>query len=260
MIINKPDSSSTKLCQLTQQQEIDLIQCSKTDENAMEQLILLSKDLIGIISKKFHKSNIDLRDLYQQGVLGIMKAVETFDPKIKARFSTYSRWWIMAKMQEFYLANTRAFSIPVSVSQSLNTIQNSRAFLEKDGYAASSKDVANHSNITHDKYDKLMSYVYYPETIPLCDFESEQPSQQFPDNERDTPAEHCARQDSINRVRYALSKLSERERKILIMRHGINGGEPKTLQETGRSIGLSYEGVRKMQQIAEEKVHSIILH
>lgn len=242
--------SAADISLLTLEDERALIAHAKNDEKFMTILIAKMSKILRLISKNYFKNGIDIRDLMQQGVVGIMKAVAGYDEKAGFRFSTYARWWILSGMQEFYLGNSRAFSVPLAISQHLNRLLSKTEELASEAITV---DVAAECGMTPRKHKEVMRCVYHPEEIDYSDT-----NRSYADNEHSDPYESCAKQDSIKRLGYAMNALPDIQRRILTYRFGLNGCEEKTLQETGKYVGLSHERVRQLEIAAMKRLHRIV--
>lgn len=266
MTNEKPKS----LSDLTAEEENILVEQAKTDTSKMEQVIAGLTNVMAIISKPYNRQGIDLRDLYQQSVLGIHRAVAGFDPSRGYRFSTYARWWILSCMQTFYLGNTRAFTIPASESGKLNDIAAEENRLEELGLPIDDVGIANACNISGRNLEIARRCINYPESLHnhngvrrgpqalILMSEADNLGDILPDNERDNPDERYARVDMIDRTRYAISCLSDIEKAVISMRWGLNGSEEKTLTQTGQAVNLSYERVRQIEIAGMRKIRSIV--
>lgn len=254
---NETNNTGEKIIShLSREEEVLLIEEAKTNPEKMAELIVLLKNVIGVAANEFNKSGIDVRDLYQQGVLGIHRAVHDFDPSKGYRFSTYSRWWVWFNMQKYYLRNSRAFAIPLSESQKLNQIMQHTNPAEFNDLGAQ-RLIAEKCGMSLDKYLITMRCVCRPEPIDYTDSD-EHSSYQYADNEKDAPSISCLRKDDIERVKYAVDCLPDIQKRILSLRFGLGDSDEKTLQETGVCVNLSYERVRQLEKQALATLRRIV--
>jgi RNA polymerase primary sigma factor len=176
------------------------------DQTAREELILSNQPLVFFIAKKYHTPGLPLKDLVQEGNIGLMKATENFDPT-KGRFGTYAFWWVKAHILKAIEKNWLV-------------------------HVPSWRQEANR----HDKED-----------APLCQIVELEESATAPSEEDDDPFEAASENETKQVVQRMLSELAPRERRIICLRFGIgNGGEDHTIEEIGRSVGLTRERVRQI--------------
>jgi len=176
------------------------------DQTAREELILSNQPLVYFMAKKYYVPGLPLRDLVQEGNIGLMKAAENFDPG-KGKFGTYAFWWIKAYI--------------------LRAIKNNWLV-----HFPSRRREANR----HDKQD-----------VPSCQMVKLEESTTVPSEVDHDPFEAASNNETKQRIQRMLSELAPKERQAICLRFGIgNGGKEHTLEEVGRSVGLTPEGVRQV--------------
>lgn len=218
------------------------------DREARQKLIVANLPLVVSIARRFQGHGLELLDLIQEGTFGLMKAVEKFDPERGKRFSTMATWWIRRAIQVAIAAQGKTIRIPMS-------------FLEKQQRQAREQSSVREENklqteeIIQTKQTPVINETTWqtPEVFSLdAPLEAESHdsltlADTLSDPKAEKELEAVEERASRPAVHQILQVLSPRERQILILRLGLNGGEPLTLREIGGILGLSSEGVRLIE-------------
>ena len=236
------------------------------DDSARDQLISSNLRLIVKIAHDFKGLGLPLLDLISEGNIGLMRAVEKFDPSKGAKLSSYAAWWIKQSMRRALANQARTIRIPVQSASKIGKIQNAKAKLtQKLGREPTDKEIANEINLTERTVSGLRQGK--TSTISLFDPIQNGAEGEFKDiiaDEKTASPNDLMRDDETLEVMMQLvNKLPDRERVILQLRFGLPRDDgkvekPKTLEEVSRSIGRTRERVRQIQNQALETLRNAL--
>ena len=248
---------------LTPEQEKELarqIQESQ-DPAAREQMIQANLRLVVNIAKRFSGRGMLLSDLVAEGNLGLMRAVEEFDPDAGVRFSTYAAWWIKQTIKRALINAVQPIHIPAYMTQQVNKWRRAaRQLQEQLGRTPTSEEIAKKLKISAKKaamvHQGLLA-VNAPTQMPSDEVQAL--AEILPDTDTD-PGRFFEGEGNAAMVRKVLDRLPEREQKILICRFGLDGheGPPRTLKEVGKMVGLTRERVRQLEKLALAKLQGLL--
>lgn len=239
---------------LTQEQEIELAKrIEQGDEEAKHKLIESNLKLVAGVAKRYTGQGLDLMDLIQEGNLGLIRAAEKYDYRKGVRFSTYATRWIRQAITRA-IANQAIIRIPVFMKERFNKLQRQIRELEQilgreptieeieEHTGQSRKIIEEYKKITHDfNLFSLDEMIQGTDQIPLVE------SIQSDDPELDT---RLIEEENRAAFRRVISDFDERTQKIIRLRFGLDGEEPKSLKEIGDEFGLSREWIRRIQMKA----------
>ena len=230
-------------------------------DEAREKLIQANLRLVVKIAHDFKGLGLPLLDLISEGNIGLMRAVEKFDPAKGAKFSSYAAWWIKQSMRRALANQSRTIRIPVQSAGKINKIKIARTKLtDKLRREPTDSEIAEYLDFT----ERTVSGLRLAE---LKTFSLHDPIQQgedgefhdiIPDTGSKTPDRILGDIESIDRLVSLLDELDEREQLILSMRFGLDGEKPKTLEEVSQEIGRTRERVRQIQNQALTKLKVIL--
>jgi RNA polymerase primary sigma factor len=247
---------------ISKEEEVELAAKIKAgDEMARQKLIKANLRLVVKIAHDFKGFGLPLLDLISEGNIGLMRAAEKFDPAKGAKFSSYSAWWIKQSMRRALSQKSRTIRVPVASAGKINKIRTAKIQLaEKLGRAPTDTEIAEHLDFTKRTVQglKLADLKTFSLHDPIQKGEEGSFEDIIPDSSACTPDEIIEDSESIQRLRGLIHNLDEREKTILIMRYGLDGSRPKTLEEVSRIIGRTRERVRQIQMQSLKKLRAMI--
>lgn len=222
---------------------------------ARNRMIVSNLRLVVSIAKKFQGRGVAFDDLIAEGNIGLIRAVEKFDPAQGVGFGTYAAWWIRQAIFRAFERLPRAIRVPGHIAEQLRGVQQaSVALADRLGREPTDDEVARASRIDRAKFQalKTVNLPLMSLTAPLAQREgnSLSLSDVLSDSERDRPDHVVERADTAAALYRGLAQLRERERFVVIKRFGLDGEPPQTFDEIGRSVRVTRERARQLQVAA----------
>lgn len=253
---------------LTAEEETQLAERQqKGDLNAAKQLILSHLRVVVSIARGYDGYGLNQADLIQEGNIGLMKAVDKFDYSKGFKFSTYATWWIRQAITRALADQDRMIRIPVHVVESINKMNRIQRTLQQDlDRNAKPEELAAEMNEPLQKVQEIITVAKNQETDSLDKSVGEEGDSQLgdllEDNKAINPEEYTAFEMLKDQLSGMMGEfLTDREAKVLKLRFGLENYEPHTLEEVGRSLGVTRERVRQIEDKAVKKLkqHSDLL-
>ena len=248
----------TKTPLLTAEEEVALAdRILKGDETAREHMIKANLRLVVKIARDYSSYGVPLADLVSEGNIGLMKAVEKFDPEKGGKLSTYAAWWIKQSIKRALSNQGKTIRLPVHLVDKLARIRRITAILAEElGREPTDGELVEELGIPRQKLAMLKQASQRPTSLdaPVNDDVGMTYAEMISDDAAENPLEALANKNYHGELEDLLKLLNERESSIIDQRFGLNGKKPLTLEEIGRNFGVSRERIRQLQNSAIAKM------
>jgi RNA polymerase primary sigma factor len=243
---------------LTPEEEIQIARrIQRGDPAARERMIRTNLRLVVTIARDYVNLGLPLLDLISEGNIGLMKAVDRFDPDKGAKLSTYASWWIKQAIKRALGSQGKTIRLPDKVVEKIAHLRRVSAEISNElGREATEDELAEELGIPAKTVARLKSVGLRPESLDAVvgDDEMTEFGEHIPDEQAQTPFELLREKDFSNQVDRFLKTLNERETTIIAERFGLNGTEAKPLEQVAEMIGVTRERVRKLETAALAKL------
>jgi RNA polymerase primary sigma factor len=231
------------------------------DSQARDHLVRANLRLVVNIARSYQGKGLALQDLIAEGNLGLLRAVEGYDPSMNTRFSTYASFWIKQSMKRAVVNTAKTVRLPAYMVQLLTEWRRAAARLHEElGRPATEDEIAMRLKLPKKKLNIIKKAIRIYNAGPQGEVEDTGWSidDLAMDNLAHTPDAQMMHSDDLHQVLHLLDALEEREATVLRLRFGLNGEEPMTLKEIGGCLDLTRERVRQIEREALSKLHEML--
>ena len=247
---------------LTPQEEIVLAaKIKKGDKKARELMIKANLRLVVKIARDYEGIGLPLLDLISEGNIGLMKAVERFDPKKGGKLSTYGSWWIKQSIKRALANQSKTIRLPVHLVDKISKMRRVGMKLQEElGREATDEELADELSMTAARVRQMRLAAVRPASLdaPIGDDDSNNFSDVVEDENATSPYDNLEDKTVTGMLQDMVKHLDARESTILRYRFGLDGGPEKTLEEVGVKFGVTRERVRQIQNLALRKLRKMI--
>src|SRR5437660_473901 len=234
----------------------------KGDGAARERMINPNLRLVVTIARDYANFGLPLLDLISEGNIGLTKAVERFDPTKGAKLSTYALWWIKQALKRALANQSKTIRLPVHLVDKVAKVRRvSLQMSDELGREPTDEELGEEIGIASEKVARLKSVGIRPASLdaPIAGNDSTEFAEVIGDDGGQTAFELLRDKNLLGEVDGLLEVLDPREKKIISQRFGLDGGEPKTLEDLGKDFGITRERIRQLQNIALAKLRRALI-
>jgi RNA polymerase nonessential primary-like sigma factor len=231
------------------------------DESARKRMIESNLRLVVKISRRYMNRGLAFLDLIEEGNLGLIRAVEKFDPERGFRFSTYATWWIRQTIERAIMNQTRTIRLPIHVVKEINTyLRAARSLAQKLDHEPSAEEIAQLLDKPIEDVERMLGLNERTASTDTSIMNDSDKTllETIPDSNASDPADVLEEEDVHSNIEDCLAQLSSKQREVVERRFGLHGHQVSTLEEVGLEIGVTRERVRQIQMDALRKLKRIL--
>ncbi len=234
----------------------------ENDPQAREEMVQANLRLVVNIAKNYAHRGMALQDLIEEGNIGLLKAVEGFNPDMNIRFSTYASWWIKQAIKRALINSVQPIHIPAYMVEMIAKWKQAISEMEdKLSRMPNLEELSRHMKMSVKKVRIILRAVrafHSPTQAALTEDDGISLHDVMEDHKTMTPDDIVLGQDEVKTIYTLLGKIDQREAEILKLRFGLEDGQPLTLKEIGEKVGLTRERVRQIESDALRKLHAYL--
>lgn len=235
----------------------------KGDQKARKRMIESNLRLVVKIARRYYNRGLEFSDLIEEGNLGLLRAVEKFDPERGFRFSTYATWWIRQTIERAIMNQTRTIRLPIHVLRELNLyLSTAKELMKTQDHEPTYGEIAEALDKSIEDVKEMMELnehmVSLDMQVPSENATSKPLIDALADKSAMDPADMLVNEHIHESLEECLGELNEKQREVLCRRFGLGGYERQTLEEVGSAVGLTRERVRQIQMTALKTLREIL--